>query len=73
MIDPNKKEQVERAFSYHAPKPEQQPKYQHLREKVKELAYLILELTPTSREQSLALTDLERCIMMANAAIARNT
>lgn len=38
----------------------------------KELAYMICQNTPTSREQSLALTNLEQAIFWANAAIARN-
>lgn len=66
------KARIERDFTYHAPKPGQQERYQALREKAKELALLIVELTPASREQSLALTQLEYASMMANAAIARN-
>ena len=38
----------------------------------KELAYLIDELCPASREKSLALTKIEESIMWANASIARN-
>lgn len=68
----NKREQIERVFTYHPLKAGQQERYQALRAKAKELAYLIVESTPESREQSLALTDLERCVMQANAAIARN-
>lgn len=63
---------IESAFTYHAPKDGQPAKYTELRQKAKELAYLIDELTPVSREQSLALTNLEQSIMWANAAIARN-
>ncbi len=68
----SKQAQVERNFTYHAPKEGQIERYAQLRAKAKELALLILELTPASREQSLALTELEYCSMMANAAIARN-
>ncbi|MFH0879858.1 MAG: hypothetical protein V2A34_09110 [Lentisphaerota bacterium] len=64
--------QIENNFTYHAPKPGQPEKYQKLREKAKELAYLIKELTPSSREQSVALTELETSVFWANAAIARN-
>lgn len=63
---------VERDFSYHAPKPDQPDRYNAIREKAKDLAVLLLETTPPSREQSTALTLLEECAMMANAAIARN-
>lgn len=64
--------QIENAFTYHAPKPGQPEIYQQLREKAKELAYLIDELVPKSREQSVALTNLETCVFWANAGIARN-
>ena len=64
--------QVEHAFTYHAPKPGQQEKYEKIRALAKELAHAIINETPESREQSTALTDLEKCVMMANAAIARH-
>ena len=63
---------IENAFTYHAPKDGQPEKYQAIRKKAKELAYLIQELVPPSREQSLAMTKLEECSMWANAGIARN-
>jgi hypothetical protein len=62
---------VEHNFTYHPPRPGQQEHYQRIREKAKELAHVILDETPESREQSIALTDLEKVVMMANAAIAR--
>jgi len=68
----DKNELLENRFTYHAPKPGMNEKYQALRDKAKELAYLIEELTPTSREQSVAMTNLETAIFWANAAIARN-
>lgn len=66
-------QQIENAFTYHAPKEGQPEKYVALREKAKELAYLINELVPKSREQSVALTHLETVTFWANAGIARNT
>jgi len=63
---------IENNFMYHPPKPGQPEKYTAIREKAKELAYLINDLTPVSREQSLAFTKLEEAVMWANAAIARN-
>ena len=63
---------IENAFTYHAPKAGQPEKYKAIREKAKELAYLIKDLVPEGREQSLALTKLEECSMWANAGIARN-
>jgi len=65
-------QQIENNFKYHAPKDGQPAKYEAIREKAKELAYLIDELCPNSREKSLAMTNLEQSVMWANASIARN-
>ncbi|MGE7828914.1 DUF7681 family protein [Paenibacillus sp. NPDC093718] len=65
-------EQIENNFSYHAPMPGQPEIYQEIREKAKELAYLIDQKAPGSREKSLAMTNLEQAVFWANAAIARN-
>lgn len=64
--------QIENNFKYHAPKEGQPAKYEALREKAKELAYMIDEECPNSREKSLAMTKLEESVMWANASIARN-
>lgn len=63
---------LENRFTYHPPKPGQPQRYEALRQRAKELATLIMETTPASREQSSALTNLEQAIFWANAAIARN-
>lgn len=63
---------IEGRFTYHAPKPGQPEKYTAIRAKAKELAEMIVELVPESREQSLALTNLEQAVMWANAGIARH-
>ncbi|GAC1661658.1 MAG: hypothetical protein PVS3B3_32350 [Ktedonobacteraceae bacterium] len=68
----DKRAEIQHNFTYHPPKAGQPEKYTQIREKYKELALLIVELTPASREQSLALTELEYSSMMANAAIARH-
>lgn len=68
----NMNPQIENSFTYHAPKEGQPEKYVSIREKAKELAYMIDELCPKSREQSVALTHLETSVFWANAAIARN-
>lgn len=65
--------QIEEMFSYHSPKEGQQEKYEALREKAKELAYLIEEVCPVSREKSIAITNLQTTVMMANASIAIHT
>jgi len=63
---------IENNFKYHSPKEGQPEKYTAIREKAKELAYLIDELCPDTREKSIALTRLEEFSMWANASIARN-
>ena len=63
---------LENNFKYHKPKEGQNEKYELLRAKGKELAYMIKDFCPASREQSLAITKLEEVVMWANASIARN-
>lgn len=63
---------IENNFKYHSPKEGQPEKYEKLREKAKELAYLIEETCPNSREKSIAMTQLETAVMWANASIARS-
>jgi hypothetical protein len=65
-------DQIQNNFTYHAPKGDQQERYEALRAEARELAHLINSSTPDSREKSLALTNLEQAVMWANAAIARN-
>jgi hypothetical protein len=65
-------QQIENAFTYHAPKGDQAERYTEIRDKAKELALLLDVRCPNSREKSLALTNLEQAIMWANASIARN-
>lgn len=66
------RKQIETNFVYHSVKPGQQERYVAIRAKAKELAELIAASTPESREQSMAISDLENAMMWANAAIARN-
>ena len=63
---------LENRFTYHPPKGDQAQRYVAIREKALELAKLIADSTPYSREQSLAFTNLEDAVMWANASIARN-
>lgn len=71
-MDPKTAASIENAFTYHAPKPDQPPRYKQIRDKAKELAVLIAETCPASRERSLAFTRIEEGVMWANASIARN-
>lgn len=63
--------ELERRFSYHPPKEGQAERYEALRAKAKELAMLIHNSCPESREKSTALTRLDEVVMHANASIAR--
>lgn len=65
--------EVEDRFRYHSPSVEQVSKYDAIREAAKVLAYVIIGLTPESREQSIAITTLEEVVFWANAAIARRS
>lgn len=59
-------------FTYHSPGGNQAERYGWLRKEAHQLAILINEQAPDSREKSLAITHLEEAVMWANAAIARN-
>ena len=63
---------IENNFMNHKPcYAGQTDKYEAIRAKAKELAYLIEEVCPKSREASLAMTNLEQAVFWANAAVAR--
>lgn len=59
-------------FTYHRPTPEQAERYTRLRAAAREYAELVLELTPESPEQTLAVRSIHDASMRANAAIAVN-
>lgn len=63
---------LQRDFVYRAPKPDQIPRYETIRNDARDFAQLLMTLCPPSRELSLALTDLEMCVAHANMSIARN-
>lgn len=63
---------LENRFTYHAPKGDQQERYQELRKGFLQLAKKIYDSCPHSRERSVAMTELESAAMWANASIARN-
>ena len=63
---------LKNVFTYHTPLPGQPERYVALRENARTLAELIVASTPASREQSVALTNVQQAIMWANAAIAIN-
>lgn len=69
---PTKNKKIENMFSYHPPKSGQPFKYTAIREKAKELAYLIEELCPESSDKEMAITHLRQATFWANASIAIN-
>jgi hypothetical protein len=64
--------QLDNSYTYHAPKEDQPERYVRIREDAKRLAVTICECAPHSRERSIALTDLEKVVAMANKSIACN-
>lgn len=62
---------LQNRFTYHAPTPDQVPKYRISREMAAEYAKWIIDNVPDGREQALAITKLEEVVMWANAGIAR--
>lgn len=70
-IPPEVKADLENRFRHHPPTGEKVDKHYQLREKSLELAELIAELCPESRERSLSFTNLEQALFWANASIAR--
>lgn len=69
---PMTRNEIEKRFTYHPPKDDQPERYVLLRNLACEFAHNIVDNTPESREQSLAITKLEEAVMWANASIARN-
>ena len=63
---------LDNIYKYHSPEGKQPQKYEAIREKAKELAKIVSDLCPDSRERSVAFTEIETAVMWANASIARN-
>lgn len=64
--------ELDRRFTYHAPKGNQAVRYERIRAMAKSFAYALDQMCPNSREKSLAWTALEESVFWANASIARN-
>jgi hypothetical protein len=64
---------IDTRFTYHPPRDDEQAAtYAEIRETFRKLAHWLVSKTPSSREQSLAMTKLEEAVFWANAAVARN-
>lgn len=62
--------QLANIFTYHKPLPGQTERYERIRKEAFELACLINNECPESREKSTALTNLQQTVHWANASIA---
>ncbi len=63
-------ERLDRLFMYHAPTPDQLPKYEDIRARGRELARVILELCPPGEDREVALRKVREAVMTANASVA---
>lgn len=57
-------------FTYHAPRPDQLPKYDALRKAARDFAGVLIENTPSSPDQTVAIRKLRELVMSANQSIA---
>lgn len=57
-------------FVYHAPRPDQLPRYQELRDAAKVFAECILKNAPSGADQTVAIRKVREAVMVANQAIA---
>lgn len=64
------KDQLNDLFEYHAPTPDQIPKYEAIRAAAKVFAGVILAHTPQSPDQSVAIRRVREAVHVANASIA---
>ncbi len=65
-------EDIDNWFTYHAPTPDQAERYAALRAQFKTLANLVVALTPSCPDQTVAIRMLREAAMAANQAIACN-
>lgn len=63
---------ISNTFKYHAPNDSQIKRYAELRDCARNMALLIDDHCPGSREKAIALTKLQETVMFANASIAIN-
>lgn len=64
------REEIDDIFTYHAPSDEQKARYEAIRKTARVLAYVLIDNTKPSADQSAAIRLLRECVMTANASIA---
>jgi hypothetical protein len=57
-------------FTYHAPSADDLPHFAAIRDKALEFAKVIVENSPSSADQTVAIRKVREAVMIANAAIA---
>lgn len=65
-------EKLRKSFSYHPPKGDQTERFVKLREKALELAEMVVQTCPHSREASMSLRRIEESVMWATSAISQH-
>lgn len=63
-------EEIENLFTYHAPRGDQQERYQKIRDAAKVFAGVVVANTKPSADQAVAIRKLRESVMVANASIA---
>lgn len=63
-------EEIENLFTYHAPRGDQQERYQKIRDAAKAFAGVVVANTKPSADQAIAIRKLRESVMVANASIA---
>lgn len=65
-------DRLEHLFSYHAPTPDQIPKYEAIRAGAKTFAKILMDNTTPGADQSAALRLLREAVMTSNDSVALN-
>ena len=65
--------EIRNTMRYHAPTSERVELHEEAREAMIQTTCKVAAMLPNSRERSLFITDMQRALMMANAAIAIHT
>ncbi len=72
MLTEIMRKRLENDFTYHAPNADQRERHEKINAAALAFSLIIADLTPASREQSLALTAVDNASRDAHSAIARN-
>lgn len=63
-------EEIKDIFTYHAPKGDQQARYEFIRNAAQDFALILVQHTKSSADQTASIRLLRECVMTANASIA---